>query len=74
MAEIPIESRELIVLEESETVALIYEAGIENPLCLSFGPGWVALKNPQDRPMSFAVKKLLAMRGISNENTNGAGI
>lgn len=46
----------------------------KQPISLAFGPGWTALQWPDDTPMPEAVERLGYMRGVLNENCDGAGI
>ena len=63
-----------IVLKDGELEALIMGVPCGTPVDCVFGSFGVALKNPPNEPESPAVKLLLASRGVSNENKNGAGI
>lgn len=60
---------------EAELVKLIHMAA-DNGMTVSmaFGPGWSDLTWTDGEPMPKAVKCLLMMRGVLNENTDGAGI
>jgi hypothetical protein len=40
----------------------------------AFGPGWLALQWDESKPMPEIVKFVLSMRGLLNENMDGAGI
>jgi hypothetical protein len=60
-----------IEVTEQELVELIRRF---ERLDLVFGPGWVGLKWEEGEPIPEAVKYLGLMRGVLNENMDGAGI
>lgn len=60
-----------IQVTEDELAELIRSC---QTVSLAFGPGWVGLKYDETLPMTEAVKRLGLMRGVLNENCEGAGI
>ena len=60
-----------IELAEGELATLIRECG---QVDVAFGPGWVGLRWDDSQPMPEAVERLGLMRGVLNENCDGAGI
>ncbi len=65
----------LIPVTEAELVALTYKAvGNWKPLDIAFGTGGCALRWPDGEPMPWYVEALGMMRGVLNENCDGAGI
>ncbi len=65
----------LIPVTEAELVALTNKT-VENgqPLDIAFGTGGCALRWSEGKPMPWYVEALGVMRGVLNENCDGAGI
>lgn len=62
-------------LQDGELETLITTLPVRTPVNLKFGPGGVWFEfdeNAAEQPPD--VELILRMRGISNENTDGAGI
>lgn len=66
----------LLPLTEEESVKLLHEATAMpgRHIDLAFGPGGVALRWEKDTPMPWSVEYLGLLRGVLNENCDGAGI
>ncbi len=62
-----------IKVTEKELASLIRRS-IGKPIDIAFGIGGTALKWTKGEKMPWYVKKLGLMRGVMNENMNGAGI
>lgn len=62
-----------IELNEGETAELIRRSN-GRVVSLAFGISGCALKWMQGEPPPWAVQELAKMRGVDEENTNGAGI
>jgi hypothetical protein len=60
-----------IEVTEDELAALLRSVGYVD---LEFGPGWSSLVWRKGEEMPAAVRHLGLMRGVLNENTDGAGI
>jgi hypothetical protein len=56
------------------TKLLRMNVGQPGPITLEFGPGWTSLEWDTDSPMPPVVRNLLMLRGVLNENCDGAGI
>ena len=67
--------RHLIEASEKELVELMHK-GTENGkvLSLAFGPSGAALIWEEGEPMPWYVEQIGLMRGVLNENCEGAGI
>lgn len=63
--------RTLFPVTEAEMVAIMKA---HYHLTAAFGTGGVALIWNEDEPMPGCVQYLMLLRGISNENMDGAGI
>lgn len=63
----------LLPVNDDELTSLLYEAN-GRPVNLAFGVGGAALKVPQGEPLPWYVERLGLMRGVLNENCDGAGI
>lgn len=61
----------LVPISEKEAVALLHKGII---IEVAFGTGGMALKYVKGQPLSPALKELGFMRGVLNENMEGAGI
>lgn len=59
---------------EEEAVKLIHHTIGGEHVQFAFGPGWMGLEWEEGTEMSEALKYLLLIRGVTNENTEGAGI
>lgn len=63
-----------MILEDGELAKLMRELPTGTHIMTGFGPAGVWLKWDDAQPMPLAVRRLRLMRGIDNENTEGAGI
>jgi hypothetical protein len=61
----------LIKITEKETIELLRK-GIT--VDADFGIGWMALRWEEGEPMPRTVREVYSMRGLLNENMDGAGI
>lgn len=69
---IPCGGQILLPLEDGESIALMHKL---HHLHMSFGPGGCALRiDPVIAHKNKTLIELLLMRGVLNENMNGAGI
>lgn len=59
-----------IPVTEEEMVKLM----LHGPVTFAFGPGWAGLQCRKDQPLPESVRYLGLLRGVTNENTHGAGI
>jgi hypothetical protein len=66
--------RHLFPVREGETAKLIEMSTGQSPLALAFGTGGAALIWEAGQPMPWYVEQLGLMRGVLNENMDGAGI
>ncbi len=63
---------ELFPVNGAELADLIRHAS--RPLDIAFGTGGAALRWDTSQPMPWYIERLGLLRGVLNENTNGAGI
>ncbi len=63
-----------MILKEGDLPKLMHTLPSRTPIHLEFGPAGSWLKWNDEQPMPEAVKLLRLMRGIDNENLEGAGI
>ena len=64
----------LVPVTEVELAQLIRQSVCGRQVNLAFGTGGVALMWKHDDPMPWCVELLGRMRGVLNENCQGAGI
>lgn len=64
-------AEQVIQIEEDELVKLINSGCVVDA---AFGTGGVALTYDDEKPYPDCVRQLLLIRGILNENCDGAGI
>ena len=63
-----------IPVSEEEAIKLIYHTIGGDHVQFAFGPGWMGLEWKEGTEPSEALEHLPLIRGITNENTEGAGI
>jgi hypothetical protein len=63
-----------IIMTDAEPAELMHSSPPGHPLSCSFGIGWMALDWDKGQPMPENVRRLGMLRGVLNENMDGAGI